>query len=245
MKALILAAGYATRLYPLTKNIPKPLLEVAGVSILDHICQKLEKVPAVDEVIIVTNEKFYQHFVDWEKEINYSKKYTILNDGTTSNETRLGAIGDINYVVDKLNINDDLMVLAGDNLFEFELADFAQHFSEKNTDCVALYKEDNLAQLKRGGVAQLNENNEVIGFEEKPDQPKGHYSVPTFYIFQSETLPLIDDYLKEGGNPDAPGHFIPYLIQKKTVSAYIFKGARYDIGTLESYEHVQEIYKNK
>src|SRR5699024_2346378 len=136
MKALVLAAGYATRLYPLTKNTPKPLLEIAGKSILDHIVEKMDQVDELDEIIIVTNEKFAGHFEEWAKNADYSKAFTVVNDGTTTNDNRLGAIGDIQYVIEELDLKDDLMILAGDNLFDFELTDFAHYFQEVGTDVI-------------------------------------------------------------------------------------------------------------
>ncbi|GAA0359010.1 hypothetical protein GCM10008932_09600 [Alkalibacterium iburiense] len=245
MKAIVLAAGYATRLYPLTKNQPKPLLEVAGKTILDHIVEKLDKVESIDEVIIVTNEKFTTHFQDWANGASYTKKLTVLNDGTTTNDNRLGAIGDIQFVSETLQLDDDVMILAGDNLFDFELTDFAQYFEEKETDCITSYHEENEAQLKRAAVVELDENQEVLSFVEKPDNPQSNYCVPAFYLYKKETLPLIKDYLEAGNNPDAPGHFVPYLIQHKPVHAYLFEGKRYDIGTLESYEQAKLEFSKK
>lgn len=242
MKAIVLAAGYATRLYPLTENQPKPLLEVAGKTILDYIVEKIEKVNQIDEVIIVTNDKFAGHFERWVEAADYSKKLTVINDGTLTNDTRLGAIGDIQFVIEQLNVADDLMILAGDNLFDFELSDFAAYFKQVGTDCITAYREDDVAQLKRAGVIELDESARVLSFEEKPEQPRFNYCVPAFYLYKKESLPFIRQYLDEGHNPDAPGHFVPYLIEKKDVHAYLFPGQRYDIGNLESYERVQELF---
>lgn len=245
MKGLVLAAGYATRLYPLTENTPKPLLEVAGKSILDHIVEKMDQVAAIDEIIIVTNEKFAFHFEEWAKDANYSKEFVVVNDGTTTNDNRLGAIGDIQFVIEQLDLDDDLMVLAGDNLFDFELTDFAEYFAEVDTDCITAYTEENEAQLKRAGIVELDENSKVLSFEEKPEQPKSKFAVPAFYLYKKETLPKFKDYLEEGHDPDAPGHFVPYLIGQQAVHAFQFEGQRYDIGTVESYESVQEIFENR
>jgi len=242
MKAIVLAAGYATRLYPLTKNQPKPLLKVAGKSILDHIVEKMERVEAIDEIIIVTNDKFTDHFEQWNKSASYNKQLTIVNDGTTTNDNRLGAIGDIQYVIETQQVTDDLMVLAGDNLFDFELSDFVTYFHKKETDCITAYKEENEEQLKRAGVVDLTDTGEVLSFEEKPSQPKSNYCVPAFYLYKKESLPLCKEYLKEGNNPDAPGHFIPYLITRRNVHAYLFEGKRYDIGTVDSYNKVNQLF---
>jgi len=188
MKAIVLAACYATRLYPLTKNQPKPLLKIAGKNILDYIVEKMERVEAIGEIIIVTNDKFTDHFEQWKKSASYTKQVTVVNDGTTTNDNRLGAIGDIQYVIETQQVTDDLMVLAGDNLFDFELSDFVTYFYKK------------------------------------------------------ESLPLCKEYLKEGNNPDAPGHFIPYLITRRNVHAYLFEGKRYDIGTVDSYNKVNQLF---
>lgn len=245
MKGLVLAAGYATRLYPLTKNQPKPLLEVAGKSILDHIAEKMDRVDAIDEIIIVTNEKFTSHFEEWAELADYSKRLTVVNDGTTTNDNRLGAIGDIQFVIEQLAIEDDLMILAGDNLFDFELTDFASYFEEVGTDVITAYPEEDEAQIKRAGVVELDENSKVLSFEEKPENPKSNYCVPAFYLYKKETLPEFKQYLEEGNDPDAPGHFVPYLLGKKPIHAFQFEGKRYDIGTLDSYKRVQEIFKSR
>ena len=243
MKAILLGAGYATRLYPLTKNKAKPLLEVAGKTITDHIVEKIIQVPEVDEIIIVTNDKFAHQFEEWVDQANYDMKFTVVNDGTLTNETRLGAIGDIQFVIDQLGIQDDLLILAGDNLFEFSLAEFVDFAKKYDSDALAMYYEANLDQLKRNGTADFDENRTVIDFIEKPEKPNYHHCVPTFYVLKESTLPLIQEYLNEGNNPDAPGNFIPYLIQHNEVKAFVFEGKRYDIGTVESYNAVQEVFK--
>lgn len=245
MKAILLGAGYATRLYPLTKDKAKPLLEIAGKTITDHIVEKIVKVPEIDEIIIVTNNKFAHQFEEWVDSANYDIKFTVVNDGTLTNETRLGAIGDIQYVINQKDISDDLLILAGDNLFEFELTDFVSFATENNSDALAMYYEENLDQLKRNGTATFDENSVVTDFIEKPDNPTYHYCVPTFYVLKERTLPLINQYMNEGNNPDAPGNFIPYLIQHNEVKAYVFVGERYDIGTVDSYNKVQEIFNMK
>lgn len=177
-----------------------------------------------------------------EKTVTYSKALTFVNDGTLTNDTRLGAIGDIQFVIDQLKIDDDLMIIAGDNLFEFELVDFANFFYDKDSDCITTYHEANEAQLKRAGVIEIDEASRVLSFEEKPEQPKSSFCVPAFYLYRKDTLPFFQKYLEEGNNPDAPGHFVPYLIKHKAVHAFQFQGKRYDIGTLESYETVQKIF---
>lgn len=242
MKAIILAAGYATRLYPLTKNQPKPLLEVGGKSILDHIVEKMDKVDELDQVFIVTNNKFATHFEEWKSTTGYQLELTIVNDGTLSNDTRLGALGDIQYVINTQDVQDDLMIVAGDNLFGFELTDFVDFYKEKDNNVISLYKEPNPDQLIRGGTADLDESGQVIGFEEKPPAVNYPYSVPTFYVIKQDYIGLINDYIQAGNNADANGNFIPYLLDHAKVYGFVFEDYRYDIGTLESYEAVQKIF---
>lgn len=242
MKCIILAAGYATRLYPLTKNKAKPLLEVAGRPILNHIMEKVEKVELIDEVYIVTNEKFTPSFQDWAASYQGDKQIIVVNDHTTTNDNRLGAIADIQYVLDHHHIEEDIMVLAGDNLFDFELVDFVHFYQEVKADSITTHELDDPEEMKRTGIVEVNEDSMVISFEEKPEVPKSNLAVPPFYLYKVDTLPLFKQYLAEGNNPDAPGNFIPWLIQHKKVYAFKFEGLRYDIGTIDSYNKVQELF---
>ena len=242
MKCLILAAGYATRLYPLTKETPKPLLEVAGKTILERLLDKISVIDKIDHVYIVTNARFANAFNEWVGDYQYSKPLTVINDGTTSNENRLGAIGDIQYVLDQTKIDDDLMILAGDNLFEFDLSDFDEFFQEKNADVITAYEITDLELQKRVGIVELDSAARVLSFEEKPQEPRSPWAVPALYIYKQETLPLIKKYLDEGNNPDAPGHFIPWLINHQPVFAFQFEGQWHDIGTLERYQEAQVVF---
>lgn len=242
MKCIILAAGYATRLYPLTKNTAKPLLEVAGKPILKHILEKVERIDVVDDIYIVTNDKFYSDFSNWVNNNPSEKEITVINDQTTTNDNRLGAIADIQYVIRKEKLAEDVLVLAGDNLFDFELTDFVDFYHTTRADCITTHQLDDVEEIKRTGVVEVNDNKIVTSFEEKPEHPKSNLAVPPFYIYQKETLPLIDQYIAEGNNSDAPGHFVPWLIKHKDVYAYEFSGQRYDIGTMESYEKVQTLF---
>ncbi|WP_058308570.1 nucleotidyltransferase family protein [Gracilibacillus massiliensis] len=242
MKCIILAAGYATRLYPLTKYKAKPLLEVAGKPILNHIIEKVEKVTEIDEVFIVTNEKFTPSFEEWAKEYSGEIRITVINDHTTTNDNRLGAIADIEYVIKQQKVDEDIMVLAGDNLFEFELVDFVDFYHRVQADSITTHELNDIEEMKRTGIVEVNEGGVVTSFEEKPEAPKSNLAVPPFYIYQQETLTLISEYLQEGNNPDAPGYFIPWLIQQKQVYAFPFEGLRYDIGTIESYQKVQDLF---
>lgn len=240
MKAITLAAGYATRFYPLTKNQPKPLLKVGNQTILDSIVEKMVAVDELDEILIVTNDKFHTHFEEWAKEATYGIKLTVINDGTLSNEDRLGALGDIHFVIEQAKVEDDLMIAAGDNLFGFLLVDLVSFHKAHEGNAISIYKEENPKQLVRGGTADIDEDGKIIGFEEKPAQVNYPYAVPTFYIIQKEDLPLFGCYQKEGHNMDANGNFIPFLLEYSSVDGFVFDEYRYDIGTLESYEQVQK-----
>ncbi|MGH2105112.1 sugar phosphate nucleotidyltransferase [Aerococcus urinaeequi] len=172
-------------------------------------------------------------------------KFALVNDGTLTNETRLVAIGDIQFMIDQLGIHDDLLILTVNNLFEFSLAEFVDFAKKSYSDALAMYCEANLDQLKRNGTVDFDENRTVRDFIEKPDIPTFHHCVPNFYLLKESTLPLINEYLNEGSNPDAPGNFITYLIQYSEVKAIMFKGKRYDIGTVDSYGNVQQIFSDK
>jgi len=232
-------------MYPLTLHTPKPLLDIAGRSIIDKLLDKLERTPGIDECIVVSNDKFFDHFLAWSQNVRSTWPLVILNDGSTDNENRLGAVADIRFALREKDINDDLLVLAGDNLFDFELADFAGFFREKNCDCITSHKLEDTEQLRRTGVIEVDKDWKVISFEEKPAQPRSTLAVPPFYLYKKETLPLFEDYLEEGQNPDAPGNFIPWLLSRKPVAAYLFEGQRYDIGSLETYKTVCAIFKEK
>ena len=235
MQCVLLAAGYATRLYPLTENMPKALLKLGEKTILDMVVDKIEEVESVENIYIVTNEKFFTHFSMWSGNRKSSKKIKVINDHTTSNDNRLGAIGDLKYVIDLESIDDEILVMASDNIFDFSLNDFADMYREKKSDMICAHTIENKNDLHSMGVVELDENGKVLSFEEKPENPKSDLGVPPFYLYKKETLPLIDTYLKEGNNPDAPGHFIPWLINKNDVYAYVFDAVRIDIGTPESY----------
>lgn len=245
MKAIILAAGYATRLYPLTKDKPKPLLEIAGKTILEYILEKIAPISIIDEVFIITNDKFFSKFQTWTEKFQYPKPIKVLNDYTTTNENRLGAIADVQFVIEQAQIAEDILVLAGDNLFDFALSDFVADYQCKQHNMITAHELNDIAQLRRTGVVTLAADNRVTIFQEKPEHPASNLAVPPFYIYRKDTLPLIKQYIVEGNNPDAPGNFIPWLIVKKLVYAYRFKEERYDIGTVESYREVCAKYEQR
>lgn len=242
MKAIILAAGYATRLYPLTLNTPKALLPIAQKPILDYIVEELITIPLMREVIIISNHRFADHFNRWADSSRYSVPVSIVDDGTTSDENKLGAIGDIQLVLSQTPIEEDVLVIAGDTFFTFHLLDFYRYYESIQKDCFLVKTISDTAQLRRMGVVQLNSMQKVIGFEEKPEQPKSDKASYAAYIYRQDTLPLFKTYLDLGKNPDAPGHFPAWLHTIKDVYAYIFQGECYDIGTPESYQEVNTLF---
>lgn len=241
MKCLILAAGYATRLYPLTENFPKPLLKVGEKTILDWLVDDIDASSLVDEYIVISNHKFAEHFENWAK--TKSMKITVLDDGTSSNETRLGAVKDILFAIDTLSLSDDLLIIAGDNVLDFSLVKFINYAKEKGTSCVMRYFEESLQKLTKTGVLEIDNTARIVGMEEKPQNPKSHWCCPPFYFYKAEDAALIEEAINDGCGTDAPGSFVAWLSANRTVHAMEMPGSRYDIGNLESYEQVQKEYK--
>lgn len=241
MKCLILAAGYATRLYPLTSNFPKPLLTVGDKTILDWLLEDIGKSGAVDQYVVISNHKFAHRFREWAD--GRTLPVTVLDDGTESNETRLGAVRDIQFAIDKLELSEDLLIIAGDNLLDFSLTGFISYQREKQTTCIMRYWEDSKAKLRKTGVAVVDDEDKILELEEKPAEPKSHWGTPPFYIYRSSDVPLVKKGIDAGCGVDAPGGFIAWLSAQTAVHAFPMPGKRYDIGDLQSYEDVKKTYK--
>ncbi len=242
MKVIILAAGYATRLYPLTQNQPKPLLPVGDQPILNHILEKVQEIPEVNEICIVTNDKFYPQFVEWNKK--NKNPCVVLNDGTRENDRRLGAIGDILFAVSKQNISEEVLILAGDNLFDFSLKNFVSSFYKKGTS-VACFELPNKEDATRFGVIELDEKGQIKRFLEKPQNPPTNLISMGIYGYTLGDLEKMKVYLQEGGNPDAPGHFLEWLAVHQAVYGCIIRGLWLDIGDLDSYKQANMIYQKQ
>lgn len=241
MKCLILAAGYATRLYPLTENFPKPLLKVGEKTILDWLVDDIDTLGLVDEYIVISNHKYAVHFEDWAK--TKSLRVTVVDDGTSTNETRLGAVKDIQFAIEKLSLDDEMLVIAGDNVLDFSLTKFIAYAKEKQTTCVMRYYEHDEAKLRKTGVAEVDENDRVISLEEKPAAPKSNWATPPFYFYIREDAKLVKAGIEAGCGTDAPGSYIAWLSKQVPVHSMEMPGSRYDIGNLESYRKVQETYR--
>lgn len=246
MKAIVLCAGYATRLGELTKNMPKPLLRVRNQTLLDLLVDNLQEIDAIDEIVIVSNAKFFKNFKDWAKTRESIAPIVVLNDGSTSNDNRLGAIGDIKFAMKERKIDDEIMVLAGDNWFDFKLADFyAQYLKNGKKNMVLGSKTNDLAILRSHGVAILDENGKVLEMEEKPQQPRGNFAVGPFYIYNKQAARMIDEYLASGNSKDAPGNLPSWLSQKTDVYAWdVSPKHRIDIGTKEVYDNIDNLIKS-
>ncbi|MHB1454489.1 MAG: nucleotidyltransferase family protein [Saccharofermentanales bacterium] len=246
MKALILAAGYATRLYPLTKDRPKALLEVQGKTILDYIAAEVGTIDAINEIIIISNDRFYGAFADWAEHAgsSFGKKITVINDHTTDENNKLGAIMDMWYAIDTLQIDEDIVVIAGDNLFTYKLQDSYDVFIKSGKDLILAKSMNLLSDLQRMAVGLLDENGIIVDMEEKPKNPKSDIAFFATYFYKRETLPMIQEYLSQGNPPDAPGHFPAWLYMRRPVMAHLFKGECYDIGTFESYDDVQKNFRS-
>lgn len=248
MKAIILAAGYATRLYPLTKDKAKALLPVQGKPIIDYIVEQIETLPAVDHIYVVSNHLFYDQFIAWSRQRQAAQTdrikvpLTIVDDGSSSENDRLGAIGDIQFCIEQVQIEDDLLIIAGDNLFTYALRDAWQAFEQHHADMILARRMPESKDLKRFAIAEIDQDGFVTGLEEKPAEPKTDIAVFATYFYRKDTLPLISQYLDSGQPADAPGHFPAWLYSRKPVYVYLFDGICIDIGTRESYEDVRTTF---
>ena len=238
MKCLILAAGYATRLYPLTENFPKPLLKVGDKTILDWLIDDIRSSGIVDEFAVVTNHRFAPIFREWAP-----VGVTIVDDGTSTNETRLGAVKDIQFAIESLALDDDLLVIAGDNVLDFSLVKFIDYARTKGTSCIMRYFEPDEARLHKCGIVETDAEDRVLSMEEKPAQPRSHWCCPPFYYYTKADARLVARGIEAGCGTDAPGSYIAWLCTQTSVHAMAMPGSRYDIGNLESYRTVCETYK--
>ena len=241
MKCLILAAGYATRLYPLTENFPKPLLKLGEKTILDHLMDDIAKTGEIDTFVLISNHKFVHHFEEWAK--TRSEAIWIADDGSVSNETRLGAVKDIQFAIDRFALDDDMLVIAADNVLDFSLASFIDYAKRKNASCVMRYYEGNRQKLLKCGVVTTDENDKILSMTEKSPSPASNYCTPPFYYYKKEDARLVRAAIEAGCHTDAPGSFIAWLSEASTVYAMEMPGSRYDIGSLESYEKAQKEFK--
>ena len=248
MKVIILAAGYATRLYPLTLTQPKPLLPVAGQPMIDYVLDNLAPIGGIDRIYVVTNAKFAGHFQQWSADYRANKaklNFTIVNDLSTDDRNKLGAIGDIHFVLKSQNVADDIIVVAGDNLFSEKLSGFGKFCREKNAPVLGVYDVGNLEEIKKYNAITLNGNGRITFFEEKPKNPTSTLTGIALYYYPRGTLPLIKQYVAEGNNPDQPGRLIQWLYPRLPVYTWTVPGLWYDIGSKETLEEANRIFARR
>lgn len=246
MKNIVIAAGYATRLGELTKNFPKPLLKIGENTILGRMLDDIDRIPEIDEHIIITNHKFAPIFDEWVGErlrVHGSQcPITVVDDGTETNETRLGAVCDLLFAMDKLEIEDDMLVVAADNILEFSFREFVDFAKEKGTSCIMCHEQPSIEKLQRTGVIVVDENMKVLNMEEKPQVPKSTWAVPPFYIYLKKDLDLVRHSVENGCGKDAPGNLARYMVEHTTMHAWPMSAGRFDIGSLDTYYEAVDKY---
>lgn len=242
MKCIILAAGYATRLYPLTKNFPKPLLKIKDKTILDWLIDDINSTNKISEFIIVSNHKFINFFLEWLNK-KKMKNIRLIDDGSMDNETRIGAVSDILFAIESLKLDDDLLIIAGDNVLDFSFRTFIDYFEKKKNSAIMRYYEENLEKIKKSACVTIDNDDLVLEMLEKPNNPQSNWCVPPFYIYKKDDLKLISKALEDGCKKDAPGSLVNWLYSKTKIYAMEMPGKRYDIGTLDGYELIGKIYQ--
>ncbi|MST94674.1 MAG: nucleotidyltransferase family protein [Pedosphaera sp.] len=245
---MILAAGYATRLYPLTLHQPKPLLDVAGQPMIEHVIDNLAPIDGIDGICVVTNEKFAGHFQKWADHYRATKaklNFTIINDHSTDDTNKLGAIGDLHLVLTREKIDDDVIVVAGDNLFNVSLAEFGKVCRAKNAPVLAVYDVGNLEEIKKYNAITMDGDGRITFFEEKPQQPQSTVTGIALYYYPRAVLPLIKQYVTEGNNPDQPGRLVQWLYPRIPFYTWRVPGLWFDIGSKETLEEANRIFARK
>lgn len=240
MKNIVIAAGYATRLGELTKNFPKPLLKIGENTILGRMLDDIDKIPEIDEHIIITNHKFAGIFEEWASKQSYMKPVTIVDDGTETNDTRLGAVCDLLFAMDKLKIDDDMLVVAADNILFFSFQEFVDFAKAKGTSCIMCHEQPSIEKLQRTGVIVLDDSDKVLNMEEKPQEPKSHWAVPPFYIYLKKDLDKVRHSVDNGCGKDAPGNLAHYMVEQVEMHAWKMTAGRFDIGSLDTYKEACE-----
>ena len=241
MKALILAAGYATRLRPLTDSLPKMLLPLAERPMLDYLLDRIRQVAEIDAIHLVTNSQFAPLFRDWAPE-----HVTVHDDGTTSDEDRLGAIGDIAFTIERAGLHgEDLFVVAGDNLIGYSLPDYVAFWREKGGSAIAVYEIEDRSLLSQYGIVELDDEDRVVGLEEKPAEPKSNLAATAAYLYRGADLAQLDSYLEEGNALDAPGNFAVWLHTRSPLYGYRFSGEWHDIGDLSQLQAADNLLRER
>ncbi len=239
---IVLAAGYATRLYPLTENFPKPLLKIGGKSILDRMIADIDAIADITEHIVVTNHKFAEHFESWAEKSSYDKPITVIDDGSVDNEHRIGAVNDLLLAIKGCDVKDDILVVAADNVVDFSFVGFVDYFKQKDASAIMIHDETSVDALRKTGVVTTSADGLVLTMDEKPKEPKSHLAVPPFYIYSRRDLKLVKGSVDDGCGYDAPGNLAGYMCARTSMYAYPMPGKRYDIGDLVSYKKVKSLF---
>lgn len=246
MYVLIPAAGYGTRLYPLTKEMPKALIKINNKPILEHIIEKLTELQGITKVVIISNDLFYEKFRDWLSDFKNSKNIEIINDGTRNEKERLGSIGDINLAIEKFKIDEDILVVNSDNIFEFSLKCSFEYFTEKKSPTICLFDVKSKEMAKLYGVIKTDRNNKIIDFKEKPEKPESTLISTGIYYFPKNTVPLFKEFLSESKDSDKSGYFVEWLFQKMPTYGFLYKNNDwFDIGSLESLKEAEAHFSKK
>jgi glucose-1-phosphate thymidylyltransferase len=248
MKLIILGAGYATRLYPLTLNQPKPLLEVAGKPMVEHVLDRLLPVRGIDHVYVVTNAKFAEHFGRWAEGYRAGRpaqEFTVVNDNSTDDSNKLGAIGDLHLVLARERVEDDIIVVAGDNLFSEDLTAFGEFCRAKAAPVLGVYDVGDLDEIKKYNAIEVDADGRITFFEEKPQQPRSTLTGIALYYYPASSLPLIRRYLDEGNNPDQPGRLVQWMYSRTPFYTWLVPGTWYDIGSKETLEEVRRVFAGR
>lgn len=245
MKLIILAAGYATRLYPLTLTQPKPLLDVAGKPMLEHVIDNLRTILHIDHAYIVTNAKFAGHFQNWSE--GYDRPdlhfhFTTVNDESTDDSNKLGAIGDTHLVLTKYQIDDDILVVGGDNLFSEDLFAFGEFCIGKKAPVLAVYDVGDLEEIRKYNSIEIDEDGRITFFEEKPAQPKSTLTGIALYYYPRSSLPMIRQYIAEGNNPDQPGRLVQWMYARTPFYTWKVPGLWFDVGSKETLEEANRVF---
>jgi len=245
MKVLILAAGYATRLYPLTLTQPKPLLPVAGKPMIEYVLDNIAPIGGIDRVFVVTNNKFAGHFQKWSEQYRATKSklnFTIVNYQSTDDSNKLGAIGDLHLVITQEKVDDDLIVVAGDNLFSQSLEGFGAVCRQKKAPVLAVYDVGSLEEIKKYNSISLDAAGKITFFEEKPKAPTSTLTGISLYYYPKEVLPMIHQYIAEKNNPDQPGRLVQWMYPRTPVYTWRVPGVWFDIGSKASLEEANRIF---
>lgn len=245
MKCIVLCGGYAKRLWPLTKNVPKPLLDINGKTMIDIILDKLESVKDIDNIIVSTNARFKRHFLAWlDKTHKNDGRISFISEPTTEENCKLGTIAGIQYVLEQKNIDDDCLIIAGDNLFDFSVQDFINYFKENKAPVIAVFDVKDFKKAQLYGVVTADKEKNIINFTEKPDNPESTLVATCCYLLPKNVLGLFKTYIDEGNRKDSPGYFIDWLRKRRNVKVFVFKGHWFDIGDLESLEKARDFMKS-